>query len=70
MDAVIEVVAAEGIALMTSPKVKAHKVIAEVVTLISVVTTSILRSLISQGSTSRSAISPDYITFEGGLAVA
>lgn len=70
MNAVIEVVAAEAVMLMASPKVKTHKVISEVVTLISVVTTSILRSLISQGSTSRSAVSPDYIFNEGGLAVA
>lgn len=70
MDAVIEVVAAECVALMTSPKVKTHKVISEVVTLISVATTSVLRSLISQGNTSRSAVSPDYNFNEGGLAVA
>jgi hypothetical protein len=69
MNAVIEVVAAEGVALMTSPKVKTHKVISKVVTLISVATTSVLRSLISQGATSRNAVSPDY-TLEGGLAVA
>ena len=69
MNAVIEVVAAEAVMLMTSPKTKTQKVFSEVRTLISVATTSVLRALISQGSTSRSAISP-VLTFEGGKAVA
>lgn len=69
MDAVIEVAAAEGMALMVSPKVSTVKVAIQVVTLVSAAT-SVLRSLISQGRTSRSAVAPDYIFNEGGLAVA
>lgn len=69
MDVVIEVEAAEGMALMTAVKTKTVKVIAKVVTLIGVVTTSILRTL-RQGRTSLSAVSPDLSNFKGGLAVA
>lgn len=69
MDVVIEVVAAEGVALMTVLRVKTVKVASKVVTLISVATTSVLRSL-RQGRTSLSAVSPDASSFEGGLAVA
>lgn len=69
MDVVIEVVAAEGIALMAVPKVKTQKVIAEVVTLVSVVTTSVLRAL-RQGRSSQNAVSPVSTFMNGGLAVA
>jgi hypothetical protein len=68
MDAVIEVVAAEAVMLMASPKTMTQKVIRKVVTLISVATTSVLRSL-RQGRSSQNAVSPVH-TFEGGLAVA
>jgi hypothetical protein len=68
MDVVIEVVAAEAVMLMASPKVKTQKVIQKVVTLISVATTSVLRSL-RQGRSSQNAVSPVH-TLEGGMAVA
>lgn len=69
MDVVIEVVAAEATSLMTVTKVKTHKVIAQVVTLTGVVTTSVLRAL-RQGRSSQNAVSPVFTNFEGGLAVA
>ena len=70
MNVTIEVVAAEAVVLMASPKVKAvMAVFLEVVALKSVVTTSILRAL-RQGRSSQNAVSPDYTLIEGGLAVA
>jgi hypothetical protein len=69
MNVVIEVVAAEATALMTVTKTKAEKVLIRVVTLVSVVTISILRTL-RQGRSSQNAVSPDHTLIEGGLAVA
>jgi hypothetical protein len=70
MNVVIEVVAAEGTTLMTSPKVKTQKVFfSEVAALTGVVTTSVLRAL-RQGRSSQNAVSPVHTLIEGGLAVA
>lgn len=70
MDVVIEVVAAQGSALMTVPKVKATRsYFPEVVALAGVVTTSVLRAL-RQGRSSQNAVSPVFTLIEGGLAVA
>lgn len=69
MDVVIEVVAAEATACMTVLRVKTQKVIAKVVTLVSVATTSVLRVL-RQGRSSQNAVSPVFTLIEGGLAVA
>lgn len=71
MNVQIEVVAAEGIVLMSSPKVRALRAFfAEVVIpAMGTVTTSVLRSL-RQGRSSQNAVSPDYTLIEGGLAVA
>lgn len=69
MDAVIEVTAAEAVANMTVTKVKTQKVdFPEVPALVSVVVTSILRSL-RQGKTALNAVAPDF-TLQGGMAVA
>lgn len=68
MDARIEVVAAECVAFMASPKVKTVKVISGVVTLLSTFTTSILRSLTAFGRSSISAVAPDF-SINGGAAV-
>jgi hypothetical protein len=68
MDVRIEVVAAECVAFIASPKVGTIKVVSEVVTLLSVFTTSILRSLTAFGRSSISAVAPDF-SFYGGAAV-
>lgn len=70
MDTVIEVVAAEAVVEMTTATVQALKVfIYKVVNKFSLVATSILRSLLSRGSVSVSAVSPDHI-LQGGMTVA
>ena len=71
MNVMIEVVAAEGMTLMASPKVKAVKVyfIEVVIPAMGTVTTSVLRAL-RQGRSSMNAVSPDSTFIEGGLAVA
>jgi hypothetical protein len=70
MNVVIEVAAMTLSAEVISPKVKAQKAIfLEVVTLVSVVATSVLRAL-RQGRSSQNAVSPVHTLIEGGLAVA
>lgn len=72
MDTVIEVVAAGAVAEMTIATVRTQIIkitrIAAARTT-RAATTSILRSLLSRGSTSVSAVSPDHI-LQGGMTVA